>query len=236
MSRLIPALAVAVVIVVAQADLLGAPKKEKRAYKPADSRQKAAEAEPADASPPDAGSTLEQELQAAKEKRDKDLEDAAANETDRKTLDKRKQEIFSQYAAIVAALRDKYQAAHPGDPAANPPTSGKPGKAERKKNVAEEPAPEDTKASRKKGRNPEDALAAAQVKLDEENQRHQSKLQQLNAQLREAETAGNQREVRKVRKSIEKENNSYEAKKSILERKVQDLGGTAPAANVAPEK
>jgi hypothetical protein len=235
MSRSIPALAVALLMVLTHAPLSAAPKKEKRAYKPAEKRQKAAEAEPSDT--PDADKTLEEALQEAREKRDKDLEDAAANETDRKTLDKRKQEIFSQYAAIVAALRDKYNATHPDDPAVKPPASGKTAKAGRPKNVDPDPATDDETADakgKKKGRKTEDALAAAQEKLDEENDRHRSKLEQLNAQLRQAETSGNQREVRKVQKAIEKENNSYEAKKTILERKVQDLGGTAPAT-VAPE-
>lgn len=238
MSRWIPALAVAVLIAFAQAPLPAAPKKEKRAYKPAERRQKAAEPAASDTSPPEADTTLEQELQAAKEKRDKELENAAANETDRKTLDKRKQEIFSQYAAIVVALRDKYQAAHPDDPAANPPKSGKAGKAARQKNVDPAPAADDedgggkSRASKKKSRNLDDALATAQEKLDDENSRHKKKLDELNAQLRQATLAENQRDIRRIEKAIEKENNSYQTKKDLLERRVQELGGSVPPAPV----
>src|SRR5215216_966088 len=43
----------------------------------------------------------ERELQAAKEQRDKELKEAA-KETDRRRFEKRKEEIFARYAAIVA--------------------------------------------------------------------------------------------------------------------------------------
>ena len=234
MSRLIPAIVIAVVVAYSQSAVLGAPKQEKRAYKPAERRQQAAESETAQSTQDAPASTYELELQAAREKRDKDLEDAAANETDRRTLDKRKQEIFSQYAAIVAALRDKYEATRPEE-SSTPPKSGKTAKTGRKvgqKPPADDAAPEKSKDGRKKGRNLDDALAEAQEKLDVENRRHQSKVDQLNAQLRQAEQAENQREVRRIQKAIEKENNSYEAKKSILERRVQELGGAVPPAPV----
>ena len=234
MSRLIPAVALAVLVALAQQTATAAPKKEKRAYKPAERRQQAAESEPAKAADEATATTYEQELQAAREKRDKDLEDVAANETDRKTLDKRKQEIFSQYAAIVAALRDKYQATQPQDPA-TPPRSGKSARTTRKE-VDKDPAADDAATGKskdaKKKRNLDDALATAQEKLDEENRRHKTKLDQLNAQLRQANLSENERETRRIEKAIEKENNSYETKRKLLERRVEELGGSVPAAPV----
>jgi hypothetical protein len=50
-------------------------------------------------------------------------------------------------------------------------------------------------------------------------------MEQLNGQLERAESSGKQREVRKIQKAIDKENNSYNARKSILERRVEELGG-----------
>jgi hypothetical protein len=81
-----------------------------------------------------------------------------------------------------------------------------------------------------------DALAEAQEKLAEENARHTAKTGQLNAQLQQAQTSDNQREVRRVQKAIEKENNSYNARKLILERRVVDLGGSVapPPAPATP--
>src|SRR5438874_10740530 len=97
------------------------------AYKPAERRRQEQEKDAQKSKdaqePPD--TTYEQELQAAKEKRDKDLQDAAANETSPRSLEKRKQEIFAQYAAILAALRDKYQEAHPDDPNGTTQKAGK---------------------------------------------------------------------------------------------------------------
>ena len=54
----------------------------------------------------------EQELEAAREKRDKDLEDAAAQGADRRTLEKKKQAILAKYTTILAAFKDKYDAAN----------------------------------------------------------------------------------------------------------------------------
>ena len=238
MSRTVLAAVVAVVIALGQSAVLSAPKKEKRAYKPAERRQQQREA---DAQPSAAGATYETELQAAKEKRDKDLADASANETDRRALEKRKQEIMSQYAAILAALRDKYQASRgqdPRDPRADPAPARKPGKAGRQNKAqpdasADEPAAGKARDRNRKSRNAGDSLEAAQANLDEENQRHQSKLAQLNTQLQQAQASGNQRETRRAQKAIEKENNAYEAKRTILERRVRDAGGTPAPATTA---
>lgn len=239
MRRIAVALALIFAVGSMSARASAAPKRDKRAYKPAQ-RQQDADAQPskaaadAETTAPDA--TYEQELQAARDKRDKDLEDASNSDTDRRTLEKRKQEIFAQYAAIVAALRDKYQAAHANDPApadADAKAGTKPakGKAGRPRPVDPEVMPDEpskpgkSKSGSKKTRDTADALADAQAKLDEENTRHQAKLDELNDQLKTAESSGNTREVRRVQKSIEKENNSYNARKAILERRVIDLGG-----------
>ena len=237
MSRILAAVAAALMIFAMQSATVGAPKKEqKRAYKPAQQREEA-DAQPAqakDGDAPAAAGTFEEELKAAKEKRDKDLEDAAAEGADRRTLEQRKEKIFAQYAAIVAALRDKYEAAHPDDATTryNTKNRGKT-KSTRAKPPADDDATPDTPKSRQKNKKNKDgdsdALAEAQEKLDEENARHQAKMDQLNGQLAEAKASDNQRQVRNAQKQIEKENNTYSSRKSILERKVQDLGGTAPA-------
>lgn len=240
MTRLI-AVSVALVFALAHPASGGAPKQTRQgAYKPAERRQRQQEADAQPAPGADAaaaaGTAYEQEVQAAKEQRDKELAEAAATETDRRALEKRKQEIFSQYAAILAAIRDKYQAAQGQDPADAPAGPARRGKASRQREADAPPANDDAAAGRERGRKSRgsgDALAAAQQKLDEENQRHQQKLGQLNAQLRQAEASGSQREVRRVQKSIEKENNAYETKRLILERRVQELGGSAPAADGA---
>src|SRR3954447_16448759 len=88
---------------------------QKKAYKPAERNQQESEGQASKASAEDGdkaapATTYEQELQAAREKRDKELESASSEGTDQRTLEKKKQEIFAQYAAIVAALRDKYEA------------------------------------------------------------------------------------------------------------------------------
>lgn len=231
MTRLLATLAVVLTILVVQSAAVAAPRRgSKRAYKPARQRT-------ADAQAPAAGGTYEQEMQAAKEKRDKDLEAAASEETDRRKLEKKKQQIFAQYAAIAAALRDKYEASQPADPATAQPRGGKyRAKARTPRPDANAPASEAPKTGERprKGRDPANALAEAQKSLDEENSRHLAKVEQLNAQLEQAQSANNQRELRRAQKAIEKENNSYNARRKILERKVQDLGGsTAPAPTPA---
>jgi hypothetical protein len=229
MRRVVPALALALAVWLIQSSAPGAPPRERRAYKPAERRQQEAEAQAAQAAQ-DAGekpaATYDEELEIAKEKRDRDLQDATDNETSRRKLEERRQEIFAQYAAIVAALKDKYEAAHPDEAATAKPNSGKKPKAGRAKPAGEQ-APDDKPRGRgRKGREPAGALADAQEKLDAENARHDAKLDQLNAQLEQAESSGNQRAVSRARKAIEKENNSYDARKKILERRVVDLGGT----------
>ena len=234
MKRVFGILALALVTLLSQSAVLGAPKK--RAYKPSERRQQA-DAEPAQAADaPAAGGTYEEEVQAAKDKRDRDLEAAAKAETDRRKLEDRKAEIFAQYAAIVAALRDKYeQSVKDGT---TPPPAPARGKARTKAGrqppspdqPAEAPPAKAKERPKKQPKNAAGSLEDAQEKLDEENKRHQGKLDELNAQLKEAETSGNQREVRRVQKAIEKENNRYNARKVILERKVRDLGGSPAAA------
>ena len=217
-------------------------REQKRAYKPAERRQAAqpsnASAQASDGAAPSA--TYEQELQEARARRDRQLSDAAAGEADQRSLEKKKQEIFAQYAAIVAALRDKYEAAHSDDTAVAP----KPGKTRprsRYDNAKGSDVGADRGASKTgkndKGRGSANALGAAQEKLAEENARHASRIEELNAQLRDAESSDNPRDVRRIRKAIEKENNSYGARKAILERKIQDLGGsvTPPAPPAAAE-
>lgn len=203
-------------------------------------RDRDAEARPADSSSTAAeGPGYEQELQVAKEDRDRKLDEAAQQETDRERLEKRKGEIFSQYARIVAALRDKYKEQQARTPAATDPPAAEdaPPKKGSRYRRSPEPAdePDRTPASARRGKNKDrdagstrGSLEDAQRELDEENARHQAKLDELNGQLRDAEAANNRRDVRKFQKAIEKENNTYEAKKSVLERRLRDAGG-APA-------
>ena len=234
MKRTVAILALALVTLLSQSVVLGAQKK--RAYKPSERKQQQAEAEPAQAADaPAAGGTYEEEVQAAKDKRDRDLEAASKAETDRRKLEDRKAEIFAQYAAIVAALRDKYEQSVK-DGTTPPPAPAK-GKARTK--VGRQPPPDQSaeappaKAKERQKKQPKKAagsLADAEAKLDEENKRHEGKLDELNAQLQQAETSGNQREVRRLQKAIEKENNTYNTRKAILERNVRDLGGTPAAA------
>ena len=99
-------------------------------------------------------------------------------ETDRRKLEDRKAEIFGQYAAIVAALRDKYeQSVRDGT---TPPPAPAKGKARTK--AGRQPPPEQsaetppTKAKerpKKQPKNPAGSLEDAQEKLDEENKRHE---------------------------------------------------------------
>ena len=233
MKRIVAILALALVTLLSQSAVLGAQKK--RAYKPSE-RQKQAEAQPAQpADAPAAGGTYEEEVQAAKDKRDRDLEAATKAETDRRKLEDRKAEIFGQYAAIVAALRDKYEQSVK-DGTTPPPAPAK-GKARTKagrqpppERSAETPPAKAKERPKKQPKNAAGSLADAEAKLHEENKRHEGKLDELNAQLQQAETSGNQREVRRVQKAIEKENNTYNSRKAILERKVRELGGSPAAA------
>ena len=244
MKRTVAVLALAFATLLSQSVVLGAQKK--RAYKPSERRQQQqAEAEPAQAADAPAGTTYEEEIEAAKAKRDKDLEAAAAAETNRRKLEDRKAEIFAQYAAIVAALRDKYEQSVKDGKTPPPPAQAR-GKARTK--AGRQPPPEQSESAetppakakerqKKQPKNAAGSLEDAQEKLDEENKRHQARLDELNAQLQQAETSGNQREVRRVRKAIEKENNTYNARKTILERKVRELGGTGtPSAPPAPAR
>lgn len=247
MTRVLATLAIALSVLVVHSAAVAAPRREsKRAYKPASQRQRAADAQPSqaadaaagDAQAPAAGGTYEQELQAAKEQRDKELQAAATEETDRRKLEQKKQKIFAQYAAIAAALRDKYEASQPTDAAnAKPPAGKYRTRAKPAAPQAGAPGNDAPKARErgKKGRDPVNALAEAQKNLDEENARHQAKMDQLNTQLEQAQSANNPREVRRVQKAIDKENNSYTARKTILERKVRDLGGTTTPAAPATE-
>ena len=245
MTRVVTMLAAAVMILVAAGAADAAQQREtKRAYKPAERRQQEAEAQAAQDAEPAVAGTYEEELKVAKEKRDKELQDATSAETDQRTLEKKKQEIFAQYAAIVAALKDKYELAHADDAESTKPGKNKPRtRTARSKNADSDAAADDEAKPRKrnaKGRNTPNALAEAQEKLDEENTRHREKLDDLNAQLVKARSSDNQREIRRVEKAIEKENNSYNARKLILERHVVDLGGKiappAPPAEPAPVK
>lgn len=232
MNRVIPVVVVSLVVAISQASALSAAETQKRAYKASERQRQAAQA-------PDTAE-YEKELQAAQEQRDKELADAAAGDSDRRTLEKRKQEIFAKYAKIVAALRDKYEAANPDDTATAQPKAGK-RKVGRQKDAEPDPNADDTAAAgknkgrNKKGRDSAGALAAAQEKLDEENTRHQAKLDQLNAQLQQAEASGNQRALGRAQKAVEKENNTHNARRALLERRVQELGGTvAPAVDNSP--
>jgi hypothetical protein len=242
MTRVVGGFLIALAVVAAQSVAQAA---QKRAYKPAERSQQASD-EQAPKPPPKDGdgvapaATYEQELQAAKDKRDKDLEALNSDQPDRRTLEKRKQEIFSQYAAIVAALRDKYEASQ-----LDAGTTSKPGsryntkaKGGRDKKAADDTADakqddrKNGKGNKKKTKDADgDALAEALEKLDEENARHASRMEELNADLRQAQSSNNVRDVRKAEKAIEKENNTYSSKKAILERRVKELGGSiAPPA------
>lgn len=239
MKRQLACLFTITALLLAMSEALGAPRSEKsRAYKPAERREQEADGARASAVASDDSApvtTYEQELQAAKEKRDQDLDNATTESADRRSLEKKKQQIFAQYAAIVAALKDKYEAAHPNEAGAARPA---PGKAKGKPRTARAKPVDDAgragrsprgKAGNQKARATSDSLAEAQEKLEVENSRHAARLEQLNDQLKQAESSDNPRDARRVQKLIEKENNSHDATRRVLERRVRDLGGAAQA-------
>jgi hypothetical protein len=205
----------------------GSRQRSTRAYKPAERRRAEAEAAAADAA---AGNSYEAELQAAKEQRDRELKELEG-ETDRRTLEKRKSEIFAKYAQILAAMRDKYNEQNP--PAADPEQT--PAKSQAKRTTKKAPPPLPAQKPRTRSgrgaKSSDAALEEAQRKLQDENDRHATRLDELNAQLQSAESAGNKRDVRKFQKAIDKENTSYRAKKALLERRVEELGGTISGVN-----
>jgi hypothetical protein len=244
MTRVVGGLLIALAVMAAHSAAFGAAKREqKRAYKPAERREAEDRASKASADDDKSApaTTYEQELQTAKDKRDKDLEALNKDQPDQRTLEKRKQEIFAQYAAIVAALRDKYQASQPEGAASKPAsrynTKAKGGRDKKAEDVDEKQDDrKGGKAAKKKGKD-SDALAEAQEKLDEENARHTAKLEQLNGDLRQAQASNEIREIRRAEKAIEKENNTYGTRKTILERRVKELGGSIsppPAPTPAP--
>ena len=225
MNRLLAALIV-VILVAQSAD--AAPK---RAYKARQQDVAEADAQSASASTPATPSAeYEKELHAARADRDKKLQSLDEEGIDRRTLEKRKTEIFAEYARILAAMRDKYEAANPPPPPAPTPTKRKATRSTGTARATPPPPPpaRNTRNSRSNGQAKKDngsALVDAERKLQEENDRHAAKMEELNAQLSQAQSSGNKREIRKVQKAIEKENNTYNAKRPILERRVVDLGG-----------
>ena len=171
------------------------------------------------------------ELQAARDQRDRDLKEAA-KETDRKRFEKRKADIFAQYASILAAMRDKYTAASPPKQPAKSgkttkPATVRPTAGERFSAAARPAAPKSKRPPEPTppAEDPAALLADAQKRLDDENARHGAKLEELNAQLKEAQASENQREIRKAQRAIEKENTAYESKIKPLQRRVKELGG-----------
>lgn len=244
MNRVAAFLTTALAVLVVDSTTIAAPT---GAYKPAQRREQESEGQASKASAQDGDkaappATYDQELQAAKEKRDKELEAASSEGTDQRTLEKKKQEIFAQYAAIVAALRDKYEASQADGTAPKPAsrynTKYKAGRDKSGGDDAAASQKDDRKGGKSKKKNKDadaDALAEAQDRLDEENARHKARLEQLNADLRQAQSAGEAKETRKAEKALEKENNTYSTRKGILERRVKDLGGTiAPPPAPAP--
>jgi hypothetical protein len=247
-----------------------------RAYKPAQRRAQEDEATqaarreaaparddaavPANVTDPEA---YKKDLDAARDQRDRDLKEAA-KETDRRKFQKRQEEIFAQYASILAAMKDKYDASHADADAVQqtPPRSGKGGKSvatrsgtseryatptrtdTRKRStrsfdddVQPDPQPPAPKGKKSKGSTRKggavdagDSLAEAQKRLDDENSRHDSAMEQLNKDLADAQASKKQREIRKAERAIEKENNTYETKKAMLEGRVKELGGKVEPA------
>jgi hypothetical protein len=246
MTRVVGGLLIALAVMAAHSAAFGAAKREqKRAYKPAERREAEDRASKASADDDKSApaTTYEQELQTARDKRDKDLDALNKDQPDQRTLEKRKQEIFAQYAAIVAALRDKYQASQPEGAASKPAsrynTKAKGGRDKKAEDVDEKQDDrKGGKAAKKKGKDSDaDALAEALEKLHDEDARHTAKLEQLNGDLRRAQASNEVREIRKAEKAIEKENNTYGTRKTILERRVKELGGSItppPAPAPAP--
>ena len=78
---------------------------------------------------------------------------------------------------------------------------------------------------RSRGDDATGTLADAQNRLDDENARHDTAMSQLNQDLKDAQAAKKQRDIRKAERAIEKENTTYEAKKVLLESRVKELGG-----------
>ena len=178
-----------------------------------------------------ATATVEQDLQIAREERDRELAEAS-KVTDAQAFERRKAEIFARYAEISAAIRRQAEAS--GNVLPPPPTPPPP--------VKTTTAATTTTATRqKKATNPQKFyntgrvgkthgrtvdVADLQSKLDDENARHERRLAELNRQLRAAESAGKKNEVRKLQSAIAKENAGYAAKKADLEKRITDAGGT----------
>jgi hypothetical protein len=191
------------------------------------------------------------ELDAARAQRDRDLKDAA-KETDRRKFQKRQEEIFARYAAILSEMKDRYEAsadATAGSPKSSQrqtkvarPLAVRPGERfspiqrTTRRDVDDDPATVETPAkktsksarSTRKGDDVE-TLDDAQKRLDDENDRHDAAMGQLNKQLADAQASKNKKEVRKAERAIDKENTTYQTKKALLESRVKELGGKIPA-------
>ena len=232
----------------------------RRAYKPAERREQEAASQaarreaPAASEDPDVPAGVsdpeayKKELQAARDQRDRDLKEAA-NETDRRAFQKRQEQIFARYAAILSEMRDRYAAhqAETGESLQKPAQrQGKttragavrPGAPERFSGADRPGKSAPRKNAARRADDDADALADAQKRLDDENARHDAAMEDLNQQLADAKASNNKRETRKAERAIDKENTAYEAKKSLLERRVKELGGTiekpkAPAKSTA---
>lgn len=93
-----------------------------------------------------------------------------------------------------------------------------------------DPAPKGNAKSKRPSRSRGDdtggTLADAQQRLVDENTRHDTAMVQLNKDLSDAQASKNKREVRIAERAIDKENTTYEAKRTLLEGRVKELGGT----------
>ena len=158
-------------------------------------------------------------------------------------MKKQKQEIFSHYAAIVAALKDKYDAAHPEattdskqESSRNTPKTKK-GRPKTDADDTPDASPATPRKRPKKAPDLSDELAEAQQNLDDEYARHQARLDELNKQLDAARASDPAGDDKRIAKQIEKETTTHGARRLILERRIKALGGTPkppPPAKTAP--
>ncbi len=213
--------------------------------------QTAAESKPADGAAAAAAPTQEQidkEMADLRAKRDAELE-AAQTEADKARLERKKQEIFSKYAAIAAAMRDRYQAAQAAQAEASPagtepdapdadaaprrrPSRVRPG---REKLAGEKPAadtrpkPAAEDAGQKQLEEARKKLASVEQKLAAETARHEAKVADLQAKLQAATDGGSGEADRQGPQGRRKENATYQAKKADLEaqRDAEAAGRTA---------
>lgn len=193
------------------------PAADRRAKKPAEQR---------DSDTPADREAYERDLAAARAQRDADLT-AAQSEKDPAQFEQKKQQVFAKYAALVAALRDKYNAANP--PADQPEAS---------RSAPPAPSSSSSPASAEDGAETLDALkqklAVIEQKLAAEVARHEAKLRDLEQKQEQAADGGRQKQIDKAAKAVEKEKSIHAVKKADLESQRTSLQQQIEALSPTP--